>query len=104
VDSDLRMELGIMRKRKNYPPEMKARIALEALRGDQTMAELSSRYKVHPNLIAKWKRKAQEGMVDVFAERLKKNDASREAELQELRAKIGELVVERDFLSKAFGR
>ena len=93
-----------MRKRKNYPAAMKARIALEALRGDQTMAQLSSRYKIHANLIAKWKRKAQEGMVDVFSERLKKDDASREAEIQELRAKIGELVVERDFLSKAFGR
>ena len=93
-----------MRKRKKYPAELKARVALEALRGDQTMAELSARHKIHPNLIASWKKKAQEGLVDVFSEREQREEGSREAELQQLRAKVGELVIERDFLSKAFGR
>ena len=55
-----------MQKRKKYPAELKARVALQALRGEQTMAELSSRYKIHPNLIANWKKKAQEALVDVW--------------------------------------
>ena len=59
-------EIGIMQKRKRYPAELKARVALQALRGEQTMAELSSRYKIHPNLIANWKKKAQEALVDVW--------------------------------------
>ena len=93
-----------MAKRKKYAAEMKAKVALQALRGEQTMAQLSSRYKVHPNLIANWKRKAQEGLVDVFSDSRQRREASRDGEIQELRAKIGELVIERDFLSKAFGR
>ena len=79
-------------------------MALEALRGDQTIAELSARHKIHPNLITSWKKKAQEGLVDVFSEGEQRQEVSREAELQQLRAKVGELVIERDFLSKAFGR
>ena len=93
-----------MAKRKKYSAELKARVALEALRGEQTMAELASRYGVHPNLISKWKQRAQESMVDVFADRRERQESNRETEIQELRAKIGELVIERDFLSKAFGR
>ena len=93
-----------MKRRKKYPAELKARVALEALRGDQTMAELSSRYKVHPNLITNWKKKAREGLVDVFSDRQQRREASRDVEIQELRAKVGELVIEKDFLSKAFGR
>ena len=87
-----------------YPAELKARVALQALRGEQTMAELSSRYKIHPNLIANWKKKAQEALVDVFSDHQQRREASRDAEIQELRAKVGELVIEKDFLSKAFGR
>ncbi len=93
-----------MQKRKKYPAEMKARVALEALRGEQTMAQLSVRYKIHPNLIATWKKKAQEGLVDVFSDRQQRREASRDVEIQELRAKVGELVIEKDFLSRAFGR
>ena len=92
------------RKRRKYPAELKARVALEALREEATMTELAARYDVHPNLIAKWKRKAREQVLTGFTGRQEHQEASREAEIKDLRAKIGELVIERDFLSKAFGR
>jgi transposase len=93
-----------MAKRRNFSAALKAKVALEALRGEQTLAELSARHKVHPNLITKWKRQAAEGMVGVFSGKQGGRDVSHEAEIKELHAKIGELTVERDFLSKAFGR
>ena len=92
------------RKRRKYPAELKAKVALEALREEATMTELATRYDVHPNLIAKWKRKAREQVLMGFTGKQEHQEASREAEIKELRAKIGELVIERDFLSKAFGR
>ena len=92
------------RKRRSYPPELKAKVALEALREESTIAELAARYDVHPNLVTSWKRQAREGLVDVFSGGATQREASHEAELKELRAKVGELVIERDFLSKAFGR
>ncbi len=92
------------RKRRKYPAELKAKVALEALREEATMAELSARYDVHPNLIAKWKRKAREQVLTGFTGKQEHQEASREAAIKELRAKIGELVIERDLLSKAFGR
>lgn len=92
------------RKRRKYPAELKAKVALEALREESTMAELAARYDVHPNLISTWKRKAREQVLSSFSGQQERHEASREAEIQELRAKVGELVIERDFLSKAFGR
>ena len=92
------------RKRRKYPAELKAKVALEALREESTMAELAARYDVHPNLIASWKRKAREQVLASFSGQQERQEASREAEIQQLRAKVGELVIERDFLSKAFGR
>ena len=55
------------RKRQNYPAELKAKVALEALREEATMTELASRYDVHPNLIANWKKKAREHVLASFA-------------------------------------
>ena len=92
------------RKRRNYPAELKAQVALEALREEATMTELASRYDVHPNLIANWKKKAREHVLASFAGTHEYREASRAVEIKELRAKVGELVIERDFLSKAFGR
>ena len=92
------------RKRRSYPAELKAKVALEALREEATMAELAARYDVHPNLIANWKKKARQKVLAGFSGKQERNEVSREAEIKELRAKIGELVIERDFLSKASGR
>ena len=93
-----------MAKRRNFSAAFKAKVALEALAGEVTLAELSVRHKVHPNLITKWKRQASEGMVDVFSGKKGVRDGSYDAEIKDLHAKIGELTVEKDFLSKAFSR
>lgn len=93
-----------MAKRRNFSPDFKAKVALAAIRGDGTLAELSGRYKVHPNMITKWKRDALAGMKDNFARGSSRLRDDHEAEVKDLRAKIGELIVERDFLARAFER
>ena len=89
-----------MAKRRNFSARFKARVALEALRGKHTVSELAARYEVHPNLISTWKKRAREGLVDVFASKVEKGPKPSEAKTRELYAKIGELTVEKDFLSK----
>lgn len=93
-----------MAKRKQYSIEFKTKVALAAIRGDGTIAELSQQYGIHANMITKWKREAQDGMKDTFARKGGKKDLSHEADIKTLQAKIGELIVERDFLAKAFDR
>jgi transposase len=93
-----------MRKRRNFSAEFKARVALEALSGAHTMAELSAKHDVHPNMIAQWKRRAQKHLPELFSKNLANVDTMKEAEIKELHAKIGQLTVENDFLAKAFGR
>ena len=93
-----------MAKRRNFSNDFKAKVALSAIRGDGTMAELASRYSIHPNMIAKWKRQALAGMKAGFGRDAGKADSDREGEIKTLQAKVGELIVERDFLSKAFDR
>ena len=93
-----------MAKRRNFSAAFKAKVALEALKGEETLAALSARYKVHPNLITKWKRQAGDGLVGIFSGKQSSVDPSHEVEVKELHAKIGELTIEKDFLSKAFGR
>lgn len=89
--------------RKRYGAEFKAKVALEAIRGELTMAELASRHGVHPTMIASWKRQAVEGMSSTFSNPADAAKAG-EAEIDRLHAKIGQLVVERDFLAKGSGR
>lgn len=93
-----------MRKaRKRYGAGLKAKVALEAIRGELTMAELASRHGVHPATVAAWKRQAIEGMSSTFSSPADAAKAS-EAEIDRLRARIGRLVVERDVLAKGSGR
>ncbi|MEP3124050.1 MAG: IS3 family transposase [Tateyamaria sp.] len=91
----------MMSKRKNYSPDFKAKVALEAIREEMTLAELSKKYGVHPNMISTWKRAAIANMASAFERG--KSDAARssEAEIEKLHSKIGQLVVERDFLASA---
>ena len=85
-----------MAKRKQYSSSFKARVALAAIRGDGTIAELASRYGIHPNMISKWKRQAVDGIKASFVSE-RSRPVDQDAEIKTLRAKIGELVVERDF-------
>ena len=93
-----------MKKRRTFSADFKARVALEALSGAHTLAELSAKHNVHPNMIAQWKRRAQENLPELFSKKKDRSEAALEAELKDLHAKIGQLTVENDFLSKAFGR
>ena len=93
-----------MRKRRKFAPEFKAKVGLEALAGELTLAEIAAKHDIHPNLVQQWKRHAKESMADVFSGKANAHQQSREAEIKALHAKIGELTVEKDFLAKAFGR
>jgi len=90
-----------MTKRKNHSPEFKARVALEAIREEMTLAELSKKYSVHPTQIGTWKRAAIEYMATAFTRRGAAPEQINAAEVDKLHSKIGQLVVERDFLADA---
>lgn len=90
------------RKRRNHSPEFKAKVALAAVKEDQTLAELAQRFDVHPNQITTWKRQLLEGASASFESAGTARDE--EARTAELYAKIGELTVERDFLSRGLAR
>ena|SRR3712207_2045895 len=81
-----------MAKRRNFSPEFKAKVALAAIRGDGTTAELAAQYKVHPNMIAKWKREALDGMKETFSTGNSQAKRDHEEEIKQLQAKVGELV------------
>ena len=90
--------------RRKHTPSFKARVALEALKGEETIAELANRFKVHPSQIRKWKQSLAEGAAGIFGgeeARKKKDDANLVARLYQ---EIGQLKVEKDFLDRALGR
>ena len=90
------------RKRRNHSPAFKAKVALAAVSGDRTLAELSDQFDVHPNQIQDWKKQLLNGAENVFGGHAVKTEHN-EVETQKLHAKIGQLSMENDFLSKALG-
>jgi transposase-like protein len=91
------------RKRRNHSPDFKARVALAAIKGDETLSELSRRFEINSNLVVKWKKQLLENSAEVFASG-NGMAPDREAEIKDLQAKIGEITMVNDFLSKALGR
>ena len=91
-------------KRKRYSAEFKAKVAIDALRGELTTSQLATKHGVHQTMVGEWKRQAVEGLVTVFSGKGEAKEGIREEDLEKLHAKIGQLVVERDFLAKASGR
>jgi len=86
--------------------DFKAKVALEALRGELTTAQLASKHGIHQTMVGEWKKQAGEGLTAVFSGRSEAEQTAKstEAEVEKLHAKIGQLLVERDFLAKASGR
>jgi transposase len=92
------------RPRRNHSPAFKARVALEALKGEKTTAELAAQYEVHPTQITSWKNELLQRATEMFGGAAAAESATDREKLHELHAKIGELTVERDFLAHALGR
>ena len=90
------------RPRRNHSPAFKAKVALEAIRGQLTVAELAQRHDVHPNQIAQWKTQLLERATEAFATPGERAEAP--IDVKTLHAKIGELTLENDFLERALGK
>ena len=90
--------------RRRFTGDFKAKVALEALRGDRTIQEIATRHKVHPNQVSTWKRQAMEGLGTMFSNGSDKARQDHDCEVHDLHAKIGQLTVERDFLAKGLKR
>jgi transposase-like protein len=93
-----------MTTRRRFTADFKAKVALEALRGDKTIQEIAARRKVHSNQVSTWKRQAMDGLGSVFSNGADKTHADHAGEIHDLHAKIGQLTVERDFLAKGLKR
>ena len=91
------------RKRRNHAPAFKAKVALAALREEGTLAQLAERFDVHPNQVKQWKEQLITQAAEVFGAGEGAGKAN-QADVVTLHAKIGELTLENDFLSKALGR
>lgn len=91
-------------KRRNHSADFKARVALEALKNESTVAELASRFGVHPTMINQWKRTLMDSATAAFERGKSRSDQRDEKLTEELYKKIGQLKVENDFLSRKLGR
>jgi len=87
------------KKRKKYSSEFKAKVALAALKNEETSAELAQRFGVHPTMISTWKRSLLEGAADIF-DKAPNSSKQTDEKIDELHRQIGKLKVENDFLSR----
>ena len=85
------------RARRTHAPAFKAKVALAAIKGERTLAELAQQYDVHPNQITAWKAQAMEGMVGIFGSGNTGLEVAPTVDVKVLHAKIGELTLEVDF-------
>jgi transposase len=100
--AEKRGETMTRRPRRNHSPAFKAKVAVAAIKGEKTLAELAQQFDVHPNQIAQWRTQLLEGASGVFGDAAK-GDAAPAVDVKTLHAKIGELTLENDFLSGALG-
>ena len=88
------------KKRNQYKSAFKAKVALAAIKGDQTTAELAARFQIHPTMVSNWKRELQERAADLFGGKGSKSGENHKTEVDNLYRQIGQLTVERDFLAR----
>ena len=91
-----------MTRRRNHAPDFKAKVALAALSGNKTVAELSTEYGVHQTQINRWVKQLKDNASEVFSSGSQPAERRLEKDIQKLHAKIGQLIIERDFLAEAW--
>jgi transposase-like protein len=92
------------RTRRNHSPAFKAKVALAAIKGDRTLAELSAQYDVHVNQITSWKGQLEGSAAEVFGPGVGSAPTEPSVDIKSLHAKIGELTLENDFLEGALSK
>jgi transposase-like protein len=86
--------------KKTIEAGLKAKVALEAIKGEKTLTQISSDYGVHPNLVSKWKQELLKGAAEIFSKHIGKQSNGQEEQVEKLYKSIGELKVENDWLKK----
>jgi len=92
------------RARRNHAPAFKAKVALAAIKGEKTLADLAQQFDIHSNQITQWKAQLLEGAAGVFGAKARPEPAAPAVDLKSLHAKIGELTLENDFLEGALSK
>ncbi|CCE24387.1 transposase [Methylotuvimicrobium alcaliphilum] len=90
-------------QRKKHSAEFKAKVALEALKGDKTINEIAGEHQVHPNQVSNWKKEAQAGLIECFSVKRGRKNLQHETDQEALYSQIGRLKVELDWLKKKSG-
>ena len=90
--------------RKRHSPSFKAKVALETMKGEETVAQIAARYEVHPNMVTKWKKALQDEAVSLFGQDHLRKKQEDENLIARLYQQIGQLKVERDFLENVLNR